>query len=56
VFEVKDNGIGFTVGKDGREDSYGLLGINERVTLLKGTLNISSSPGNGTRVVVRFPM
>jgi signal transduction histidine kinase len=56
VFEVKDNGVGFTVGKDGREDSYGLLGINERVSLLKGVLKIESSPGNGTRVVVRFPL
>ena len=52
LFEVADNGVGFTVGKGARDDSYGLIGINERVSLLNGVLKIESSPGHGTRVSV----
>lgn len=56
LLEISDNGVGFNIEKDGRSDSYGLLGIKERVILLNGTFSIVSSPGNGTKVSVRFPL
>lgn len=56
LFEVSDNGVGFNIEKSGREDSYGLLGIKERVILLDGTISIDSAPGKGTRISVRFPI
>ena len=37
-------------------DRYGLVGINERVRLLGGSLTLQSSPGQGTRVEVRVPL
>ncbi len=43
--EVADDGIGFPVGKAGRLDSYGLLGMRERAASIGATLVIDSEPG-----------
>ncbi|MEW6182294.1 MAG: sensor histidine kinase [Bacillota bacterium] len=54
---VRDNGKGFNaqkILKDMRRKGYGLIGVKERVQLLKGEMNIDSSPGSGTTLVVRF--
>lgn len=60
LMEVTDDGMGFDVRKvmdEGSEDGgYGLLGINERVGLLEGTLNIHSRPGEGTRITLNIPL
>lgn len=49
--EVADDGIGFPVGRAGRLDSYGLLGMRERAASIGATLVIDSAPGKGTRVL-----
>jgi two-component system sensor histidine kinase DegS len=52
---VRDNGRGFDVEKvlkDPERKGYGLLGIRERVQLLNGELEIISSPGKGTTLMV----
>ncbi len=54
VMEVSDNGIGFDVNKKGRPDSYGLIGMKERIKLLGGKLNISSNVGEGTTIRVEI--
>jgi two-component system NarL family sensor kinase len=48
---VEDDGQGFDAARipSGR---YGLVGLNERARLLGGTLDLQSSAGEGTRVVV----
>jgi signal transduction histidine kinase len=33
----------------------GLIGINERVALVGGKLNIESEPGGGTTLAIRIP-
>jgi signal transduction histidine kinase len=48
--EVADDGIGFPVGKAGRLDSYGILGMRERAASIGATLVVESQPGKGTRV------
>jgi len=48
--EVADDGIGFPVGKAGRLDSYGLLGMRERAASIGATLEVDSEPGHGSRV------
>jgi signal transduction histidine kinase len=35
--------------------SLGLVAIRERAALLGGDVSIESSPGRGTRVIVRIP-
>jgi signal transduction histidine kinase len=58
---IADDGVGFEV--DGDLDSsadptpsFGLLGMRERVRLLGGTIEITSRPGGGTRIVVHVPI
>jgi len=55
VMKIKDNGIGFKIPKKNKPNSYGLLGMKERVYLLEGDLLISSQPGEGTTIKVEIP-
>jgi two-component system NarL family sensor kinase len=48
---VEDDGRGFDTSNI-REDCYGLTGMNERVKLMGGSLNVKSSPGAGTHLEV----
>ena len=41
--------------KNNERQSWGLLGIEERATLLNGTFNIESQPGQGTTIQVAIP-
>jgi len=56
---VLDNGIGFdapaVLSRTGTE-SLGLVGIRERVEILKGKLKIQSAPGQGTQLCVTIPL
>ena len=52
---VKDNGRGFQP-HDIPAGHYGLIGINERVHLVGGKLDLSSSPKAGTRIEVAIPL
>ncbi len=62
VLSVEDNGQGFDLhaverfAGNGDYRGLGLLGMRERATLLGGDLIIESTPGKGTRVVVRVPL
>ena len=50
---VRDDGRGFdpTVQSDG----FGLIGMRERVELIRGTLEVTSSPGQGTTINATLP-
>jgi two-component system sensor histidine kinase DegS len=55
---VRDNGCGFDVEKVTAEKSgqaFGLLGMRERITLLKGKFKLKSAPGQGTEVILSLP-
>jgi two-component system NarL family sensor kinase len=52
---IEDDGQGFDP-RQIPENSFGLLGLNERVKLLAGQLHIESSPGQGVRVKVVIPL
>ena len=54
VMEISDNGVGFDINHKGRPDSYGLIGMKERVKLLGGNLDITSRLGKGTMVKVEI--
>jgi signal transduction histidine kinase len=53
---VKDNGKGFDVQDSGRKKSLGLLGMKERAAIIGGHLDIVSSPGNGTSVLIEISL
>jgi signal transduction histidine kinase len=56
---IRDDGIGFDVlvahDRAVGGESLGLLGMEERVSLLGGELDVQSAPGIGTEVSARFP-
>jgi len=51
---IQDDGVGFNA--DSRSLGLGLLGIEERVQELEGTLGIISQPGKGTTLRVQIPV
>ena len=53
TLEVTDDGKGFSVGRDGRDDSFGITGMRERADAIGATLEIFSGPG-GTTVRCRL--
>ena len=55
--EVIDDGVGFNPAamRSTTRPSWGLIGMQERATLLGGTVEIASHPGSGTRVDVFIP-
>jgi two-component system sensor histidine kinase DegS len=56
---VKDDGRGFEVEKarhEGAGTKFGLVGMRERAELLGGRMDVSSSPGLGTRVSFSVPL
>jgi len=56
---VTDDGVGFDVSAARRDPTrrrLGITGMEERVTLLGGTLQITSRPGHGSAVVVEVPV
>jgi len=56
---IRDNGAGFDVrhalNNSASGQSMGLLGMQERVRFLNGSISIESAPGQGTEVRVRIP-
>lgn len=52
---IKDDGQGFDTNEK-KPESFGLLGISERVELLNGELNIHSKIGAGTLVIIQVPL
>jgi PAS domain S-box-containing protein len=57
---IRDDGVGFdVVGAQNRAaggGSLGLLGMQERVRLCGGTLEITSSPGAGAKLLATIPL
>jgi two-component system, NarL family, sensor histidine kinase DevS len=60
--EEDHTSVRVTVHDDGEDfdttaqpSGFGLLGMHERAELLRGTLEVTSSPGQGTTVKAEFP-
>lgn len=59
VCSVKDNGVGFDVrpvSEPGPRHGLGLLGIQERMKALSGSLELKSAPCQGTEVQIQVPL
>ncbi len=59
VLEISDNGSGFESPESPAEFApsghFGLLGVYERAELIGAKLDILTTPGNGTKIVVSLP-
>ena len=60
VLRVEDDGRGFDLVQSAEQgvnlQQLGLLGMQERVALLGGEMQVNSTPGKGTRLEVRIPV
>ncbi len=53
---IKDDGIGFDkCVKEVKKNSFGLIGMRERVDILEGELVINTKKGEGTTVKIKIP-
>jgi signal transduction histidine kinase len=53
VLEIRDNGVGMDVVRPAA--GVGLIGMQERVRLVGGTITIDSTPGSGVTLSIAFP-
>ncbi|NEO36699.1 MAG: sensor histidine kinase [Moorea sp. SIOASIH] len=53
ILELKDDGIGFDIAKP--TQGFGLRGMQERVQLIGGSIQLDSTPGQGTCIQIRIP-
>ncbi len=56
VLRVRDEGVGFDPALAHVQSGLGLSSMEERVRLIRATLRVKSSPGQGTTVEVRAPL
>jgi len=54
--EVCDDGIGFDPNAGTRGGSFGMIGMRERLSEVKGFLEVESMPGRGTCIRGRIPL
>jgi signal transduction histidine kinase len=55
---IEDDGVGFdvrAVESDCKRRGLGLIGMQERLNAIGGTLSIDSEPGRGTKILIRLP-
>lgn len=56
AMKITDNGIGIYPETRKTANSFGLVGMEERVYGLNGTFRISSAPGKGTMLTIYIPL
>ena len=53
---IVDNGEGFDLATKRRDSQFGLRNMETRARLMGGTLDLQSTPGEGTSVCVALPL
>lgn len=56
ALRIRDDGSGFSSKDPRKPNSYGLIGLRERASLLGGHASVISAPGQGTQIEVRLPV
>lgn len=56
VMTISDNGSGFDTSSAIKQNSFGILGMRERVELIHGKIDILSRENEGSKIVVRVPL
>ena len=56
IVRIVDNGCGAEQDAHPNRRSFGLLGINERATLLGGEVDIRTAPGSGFALTAILPL
>lgn len=56
LLTIEDNGRGITQDQIHDPDSFGLMGVRERIAFLGGTFEVHGIPGKGTIIKARIPL
>jgi signal transduction histidine kinase len=56
VMKISDNGIGIYPDNRRKSNSFGLIGIEERILALDGKFQIDSTPGKGASLMIFIPL
>ena len=56
MLKVSDNGVGYTIGQSDDGGTLGIVGMRERASIIGGSLEIESSPKEGTKVIITVPV
>ncbi len=56
ILNITDNGIGYNAAEIVNKKTLGLLGMKERTLMMNGSYEVSSKPGNGTKVIIVVPV
>ncbi|WP_378951315.1 sensor histidine kinase [Pelosinus sp. sgz500959] len=56
IVTIEDNGKGFDTVENVGSESFGLVGMRERITLLNGDLQIKSVKGTGTKITIKVKL
>ena len=56
ILTIMDNGKGFDPAAAKKKKTLGLLGMKERMLMMKGTYHIDSQPGQGTQLRFSVPL
>ncbi|MGE5623343.1 MAG: ATP-binding protein, partial [Bacillota bacterium] len=56
VMRIADNGVGMYPEARKNSNSFGLVGVEERVHALNGKFHIASTPGQGTVLTIHIPL
>ncbi len=56
VLQIQDDGIGISADQSAAPDSYGVIGMRERLQVLGGSLSVEGEQGFGTVLVARVPL
>ncbi len=56
ILTIMDNGEGFDTAAAKKKKTLGLLGMKERMLMMKGTYDIDSQPGKGTQLRFSVPL
>ena len=56
VMKITDNGVGIYPDRRKKRNSFGLVGVEERIYSLNGKFLIESAPGKGTTLTIFIPL
>ena len=56
TLEIRDNGCGVEAGDLAKERSFGIRGLHERAATVGGWVDLSSTPGRGTSLILTVPL
>ena len=54
--KIADDGVGLADDYHGKPNTFGLIGIQERIHALHGTFSTASAPGEGMTIMVSIPI